>query len=267
MVSRHIQLPTVAHVDPGQPNIRVEPKLLKVATEFFRRASLYKEIESLVRSRTSQTFPATEGEVAFVGRSNVGKSSLLNALTFKKKLALTSATPGCTQTVGFYRIGRKTRATVVDLPGYGYAKAPVGVVNKWNILIGQYIRLRTERANLKRVFLLLDSRHGFLVRDMAFARFLDEFRIPYQVVLTKVDRVTKLSLSDTLSRVREFLSKTNPDPELDKHPRSSDPLIHLVSSKTQDHGLPELRHTILSLLCPNALIPELRRTRTPPPIL
>jgi len=267
MVSRDAALPTIAHVDPNKPNIRVEPKLLTAATYFFNRASTFKEIELLVRSRTSQTFPATEGEVAFVGRSNVGKSSLLNALTFKRRLALTSSTPGCTQTVGFYQIGRKLKATLVDLPGYGYAKAPVGVVNKWNILIGQYIRLRTERTNLKRVFLLLDSRHGFLPRDKAFARFLDEFRIPYQVVLTKVDRVRKDILKQTLSLVRDFLSNRNPEPELDTHPRVADPLIHLVSSKTEDHGLPELRHTILSLLCPDGLLPRPRREPSPPPLL
>jgi len=266
MMSRDISLPTLAHVDVNKPFARTEPRLLKVASQFFERANAYKQIELLVRSRTSQTFPATEGEVAFVGRSNVGKSSLLNALTYCKKLALTSATPGCTQTVGFYRIGRKQKATLVDLPGYGFAKASVGAVNKWNILIGQYLRLRTERANLKKVFLLLDSRHGLLPRDKAFARFLDEFRIPYQVVLTKVDRVTRVHLQRVLELVREFLTMTHPEPE-DKHPRSVGPVIHMVSSKTQDHGLPELRHVILSLLCPEALIPKPRPPRGPAPIL
>jgi len=267
MRTRDFTLATVAHLDPQKPNIRTESKLLKNATNFFGRCSALGRVKLLIRSRAVQTFPATEGEVAFVGRSNVGKSSLLNALTFKNKLALTSATPGCTQTVGFYQIGKKEIATLVDLPGYGFAKAPAGVVNKWNILIGQYIRLRTERENLKRVFLLLDARHGFLPRDRAFARFLDEFKIPYQVVLTKVDRLAKVELDRTLSGVREFLAMTNPDPELDKNPRCADSLIHLVSSKTQDHGLPELRYNILSLLCPDALIPRERTRRGPPPIL
>jgi GTP-binding protein len=256
----------LAHVDASKPFVRTEPQLLKAASRFFERAHAYNKIEVLVRTRTSQTFPATEGEVAFVGRSNVGKSSLLNALTFTKKLALTSATPGCTQTVGFYEIGQKQKATLVDLPGYGFAKAPVGAVNKWNILIGQYIRLRAERENLKRVFLLVDSRHGMLPRDKAFARFLDEFKISYQVVLTKVDRVTRVMLERTLDNVREFLKMTHPEPE-DKHPRSVGPVIHLVSSKTQDHGLPELRHTILSLLCPGALLPQPHKPRGPAPIL
>jgi len=266
MVSREVSLPTVVHVDPTYPDIPVEPRFLAAATNFFNRASTYSHIELLVRSRSAQTFPATDGEVAFVGRSNVGKSSLLNALTFKKRLALTSTTPGCTQSVSFYQIGNKHKATLVDLPGYGFAKAPAGVVNKWNILIGQYIRLRTERTNLKRVFLLLDARHGFLPRDKAFARFLDEFRIPYQVILTKIDRVSKQDLNETLSLVRDFLTNKNPEPELDVHPRAPEAVIHLVSAKTEDHGLPELRHAIVSLLCPEALVAREPRPVSPAPI-
>lgn len=267
MMSRDISLPTLASVDLKHALVRTEPHKLRSASRFFERANAHKQVELLVRSRSSQTFPATQGEVAFVGRSNVGKSSLLNALTFKKNLALTSGTPGCTQTAGFYAVGHKHKVTLVDLPGYGYAKAASGTVNKWNILIGQYIRMRTERTNLKRVFLLLDSRHGFLPRDKAFARFLDEFKIPYQVVLTKVDRVRKAHLQTTLSLVREFLKMSQPEPELDVHPRAAAPMIHLVSSKTQDHGLAELRHNILSLVCPDALLQKPKSSRRDPPIL
>lgn len=268
MVARNITLPNMLPVDSSARCSRPDPPALKAASRFFERASAYQQKELLVRSRTSETFPETEGEVAFVGRSNVGKSSLLNALTYSKKLALTSSTPGCTQTVAFYQFGKKQKATLVDLPGYGFAKAPVAKVNKWNVLIGQYIRLRTQRDILKRVFLLIDSRHGFLARDKAFARFLDEFKIPYQVVFTKVDRVNRTNLQRTIEQTREFLLMSKPEPE-DKHPRTSDPMIHLVSSKTQDHGLPELRHVIVSLLCPDALLPKPRPSPPagPAPIL
>lgn len=260
MVARDVKLPTVAHVNLNEPNIRVNPAELRNATDWFRRMVSFPKIQILAKCRAAETFPETDGEVAFVGRSNVGKSSLLNALVFKKRLAITSSKPGCTQKVGFYRIGRRENVTLVDLPGYGYAEAPTRVVNKWNILIGKYIRLRKERQNLKCVFLLVDARHGFLPRDKAFARFLDEFSIPYQVVLTKVDRLSKDKLSESLKSTREFLLATTPEPE-DTHPRSARPLIHMISSEVQDHGLPELRHTILSLICPAALTTRPKRLR------
>lgn len=124
-------------------------------------------------------------EVAFVGRSNVGKSSLLNALTNRNSLARTSATPGCTQQLNFFDLGGQLM--LVDLPGYGYAKASKKTVKGWNRLIIDYLR---GRVPLQRVMILIDARRGLLDTDQEIMRLLDDIACPYQLVLTKFDTLT-----------------------------------------------------------------------------
>lgn len=127
---------------------------------------------------------ADRPEVAFAGRSNVGKSSLINALTGRRSLARTSNTPGRTQEINFFAIG--DRLYLVDLPGYGFAKAPKPVVEAWTRLIKAYLQ---GRPNLRRVFLLIDSRHGAKPVDREIMTLLDTAAVPYQLVLTKADKL------------------------------------------------------------------------------
>ncbi len=129
--------------------------------------------------------PATLPEVAFAGRSNVGKSSLLNALTKRKSLARTSKTPGCTQQVNFFKLADSI--ILADIPGYGYARASKKDVANWHALIHDYL---LGRPNLRRVFLLIDSRHGYKSNDREIMAELDEAAVSYQIVLTKIDKAS-----------------------------------------------------------------------------
>ena len=134
--------------------------------------------------------PLTEmGEVAFAGRSNVGKSSIINALFNQKKLAKTSNTPGRTQQLNYFNLNDSIH--IVDLPGYGYAEAPEKLVKQWQKLIFDYLR---GRVNLKRVFLLIDSRHGLKKVDKEVMEMLDKAAVTYQIVLTKADKVSTKEL-------------------------------------------------------------------------
>jgi GTP-binding protein len=130
--------------------------------------------------------PADRPEIAFAGRSNVGKSSLVNALTGRKTLARISNTPGRTQELNFFMLGDALR--LVDMPGYGYAQAPAQRVKAWTRLVHDYLR---GRANLKRVYLLVDARHGLKPIDHAVMDALDKAAVSYQVVLTKSDKTPK----------------------------------------------------------------------------
>jgi GTP-binding protein len=131
--------------------------------------------------------PGKLPEIAFIGRSNVGKSSLINALTARKALARASKTPGRTQQIIFFDI--KKTLTLADLPGYGHAKAPRAEQDHWNALIHHYLR---SRPQLFCVCLLIDGRHGALANDVSMMNFLDRAGIAYQVVLTKIDQVKKI---------------------------------------------------------------------------
>lgn len=171
-------------------------------------------------------------EVAFAGRSNVGKSSLLNALVGQKALARTSNTPGRTREVNYFLLDE--RAYLVDLPGYGYAKAPKKEVAGWNRLIEEYLR---GRASLKRVFLLIDSRHGVKNSDRPVLALMDTAAVSYQAVLTKADKIKREELEKVVARTAETLAK---------HPAAYPEII--ATSARKGDGLPELRAAILSLI-------------------
>lgn len=143
-------------------------------------------------------------EVAFAGRSNVGKSSLLNALTNRNALARTSNTPGRTQELNFFDVGAPLRFRLVDMPGYGFAKAPKDVVKKWRQLINSYLR---GRQVLKRALVLVDSRHGLKDIDLDVMKMLDDAAVSYHLVLTKADKVKAKELAEVLAATAEAARK------------------------------------------------------------
>lgn len=186
--------------------------------------------------------PATSlSEVAFAGRSNVGKSSLINALTGRKTLARTSNTPGRTKELNFFELGPKGQAAVmlVDLPGYGYARETKARVGEWTRLVMSYLR---GRAVLRRVFVLIDSRHGIKENDHEVMAMLDEAAVSYQIVLTKIDKLKKGELEKRLEEVRADIRR-----HVAAHPR-----IVATSSEKGD-GIAELRAEVASLADPAAL--------------
>ncbi|HEV2596018.1 MAG TPA: ribosome biogenesis GTP-binding protein YihA/YsxC [Sphingomicrobium sp.] len=170
-------------------------------------------------------------EIAFAGRSNVGKSSLLNALTNRKGLARTSNTPGRTQELNFFDIGEPLQIRLVDMPGYGFAEAPKDLVRQWKRLVNDYLR---GRSVLKRVLVLVDSRHGLKEVDRDMMRMLDEAAVSYHLVLTKADKVKPNSLGGLYEATAL---------EAAKHP-AAHPTIFTTSSETAS-GIAELRTAIL----------------------
>ena len=139
-------------------------------------------------------------EVAFVGRSNVGKSSLINALCNNKNIAKTSATPGRTQQLNFFNLGEKIH--LVDLPGYGFAKAPPEEVKKWQNIMSLYLQ---GRPQLRRVFLMVDSRHGIKKVDEDIMEMLDKSAVTYQIVLTKIDKIGSQALNKIVKETEDIL--------------------------------------------------------------
>ncbi|MCT4655513.1 MAG: ribosome biogenesis GTP-binding protein YihA/YsxC [Cohaesibacter sp.] len=149
--------------------------------------------------------PPIEGvEIAFAGRSNVGKSSLLNAITGRKALARTSNTPGRTKELNFFRPEKEPTLVICDMPGYGYARASKTEVAAWNELILDYLR---GRPNLRRVYVLVDSRHGLKPTDLEVMSTLDKAAVNYQVVLTKVDKTKLADLKKVIAKVELGLKK------------------------------------------------------------
>ncbi|MEO1487824.1 MAG: ribosome biogenesis GTP-binding protein YihA/YsxC [Pseudomonadota bacterium] len=174
----------------------------------------------------------TVPEIAFAGRSNVGKSSLLNALTGRKAIARASVTPGRTQELNFFEIGEPTQFRLVDMPGYGFAKAPVKVVERWKALVKNYLR---GRQVLARNLVLVDSRHGLKDVDREMMKMLDEAAVGYRIVLTKTDKIKASELERVAGKVAE---------EARKHPAAY-PELHLTSSE-KGMGIAALRAAVVS---------------------
>ena len=174
--------------------------------------------------------PPTVGEIAFAGRSNVGKSSLINAIVDRKGLARASNTPGRTQQINFFDLGGAIY--LVDLPGYGYAKASKEKVHAWNDMVRGYLR---TRPTLKRVCLLIDSRHGLKDIDLETMAMLDKGNVPYVIVLTKMDKPKTEELAAIVAAVEE---------ELKNHPFAV-PRAYATSADKK-LGIPELRAFLAS---------------------
>ena len=167
-------------------------------------------------------------EVCFAGRSNVGKSSLINAITNRKGLARASNTPGRTQEINFFELGDKRY--LVDLPGYGFANAPVAVVEKWQRLLKSYL---SGRPNLRRAFVLIDSRHGIKPVDEEIMQLMNRSALTFQVILTKIDKIKQLEQDKVLLQVRTKLAK---------HPAAFPELI--ITSSEKGEGIATLRAVI-----------------------
>lgn len=175
--------------------------------------------------------PADRIEVCFAGRSNVGKSSLINALTGRKGLARASNTPGRTQEINYFTCGDSHY--LVDLPGYGYAQAPLPVVEKWQRLLKAYLQ---GRQTLRRAFVLIDHRHGIKEVDKEILTLLDQAAVPFQVVLTKSDKVKAKDRERVLAQVRKALAK---------HPAAFPEIVATSSEKGE--GIATLRAIIATL--------------------
>jgi GTP-binding protein len=175
--------------------------------------------------------PPDRLEICFAGRSNVGKSSLINALTGRKSLARTSNTPGRTQEINYFDVG--DQLYLVDLPGYGFAEAPVAIVRQWQDLLKSYL---SGRATLRRAFVLIDMRHGIKAVDAEIMSLLNRAAVTFQVVLTKADKIGAAQREKTLAQVRTALAS---------HPAAFPEL--LVTSSEKGEGIATLRALIATL--------------------
>ena len=206
------------------PPRTVDPDQMEAGRRLFAREARF------VAGAAERAMLPAEGlpEIAFAGRSNVGKSSLVNALTGRSMLARTSNTPGRTRQINFFDLGG--RLMLVDLPGYGYADAPKTAIKAWTGLVRHYIR---TRAALRRVFLLVDSRHGIKEIDRSLMAMLDEAAVSYQIVLTKTDKVASGEVASVAERVvTEAAAHSAAHTE-----------VHLTSA-VKRHGIAELQETL-----------------------
>ena len=198
------------------------------ALQLFRQPSVFVKGVVDVAGLPTDNLP----EVAFAGRSNVGKSSLLNALLGRQGLARTSNTPGRTRELNYFLVGEGLY--VVDMPGYGYARASKSLVRSWNQLILDYLRGRTQ---LKRVFLLIDSRHGVKENDKATMELMDKSAMSYQLVLTKLDKLKPRDVEAVVTSTREHVAKHGAAyPEI------------VATSAEKKHGIEELRQAVVRSL-------------------
>lgn len=182
--------------------------------------------------------PPDRAEICFAGRSNVGKSSLINALTNRKGLARASNTPGRTRELNYFNVD--DRLNLVDLPGYGYARAPKDQISNWTRLTRSFLR---GRAGLRRVFLLIDSRHGIKPSDIELMEMLDDAAVTYQLVLTKTDKIKRGELDKVMRRTSRTINKRPAaHPEL------------MVTSSEKKTGLDDLRAEIATLALPRAAL-------------
>jgi GTP-binding protein len=205
-----------------------EPDLVEQARRLFAG-----RVDFLLSAPSLKFLPDPEApEIAFAGRSNVGKSSLLNAITGRKSIARASVTPGRTQELNFFEVGEPTQLRLVDMPGYGYAKAPLKVVDNWKRLMRDYLR---GRVVLKRALVLIDSRHGVKDVDREMMRMLDESAVGYRLVLTKADKIKASELDAVIASTQA---------EARKH-SAAFPVIHVTSSE-KGMGIPELRAAVLA---------------------
>jgi len=205
-----------------------KPEQIEEANKLFRRKCEFMLGVAKLEQLPDSDFP----EIAFSGRSNVGKSSIINALFYQKKLAKTSNTPGRTQQLNYFKLD--DRLYLVDLPGYGFAKAPESTVKNWQRLIMAYLQ---GRVNLKRVFLLIDSRHGIKKVDADIMEMLDKAAVTYQIVLTKIDKISDKELASVIKKTAD---------EIKKH-AAAYPKI-LATSSEKNVGLEDLRAEINTLM-------------------
>jgi GTP-binding protein len=205
-----------------------DPDLVERARKLFSGRVEFLKSAPQLKFLPDPDFP----EIAFCGRSNVGKSSLLNAITGRKSIARASVTPGRTQELNFFEVGEPTLFRLVDMPGYGFAKAPLKVVEKWRQLVRDYLR---GRVPLKRTLVLIDSRHGVKQVDIDMMKMLDESAASYRVVLTKADKVKASELAAVIAATQA---------ETRKHPAAF-PEVHVTSSE-KGMGIEELRAAVLA---------------------
>jgi GTP-binding protein len=212
------------------PSRIVDPDLIEAGRRLFAREARFIAGAAEPSALPSDQLP----EIAFGGRSNVGKSSLINALTGRRMLARTSDTPGRTRQINFFDLGG--RLMLVDLPGYGYADAPKSAIKSWTALARSYLQ---GRAALRRVCLLIDSRHGIKEVDQPVMGMLDGAGVSYQIVLTKTDKAGAGELASVLERLTA---------ELARHP-AAHPEIHLTSAVRRS-GIAELRASAADFALP-----------------
>jgi GTP-binding protein len=215
-----MQLPFPLVEEPDAETLEAARKLFAGETDFLKGVVAMNGLPD-----------ADRAEVCFAGRSNVGKSTLINALTGRKALARASNTPGRTQEINFFTVGADHY--LVDLPGYGYANAPLAVVEKWQKLLKQYL---SGRASLRRAFMLIDSRHGVKPVDEEIMKLLDTSAVTFQVVMTKADKVKEKDREPMLKQVRTALAR---------HPAAYPEII--LTSSEKGWGIGTLRSVIAAL--------------------